>query len=278
MKILIPTSGGLDSAVLLYETLRDTDHEIVSVHIEEDFLGVGNAEKNVLAGKSSSQRVADWARQETRNFQFETRGSQKENSSGEPFSEMESHPIRIGFSETRLARWLRCRSASIGKAAEEFAVEEVWLALTTWDKAWWGYNWTVIAEESYNEFSTIPRVKPWISFEKDAEGNLTRVVGAGRLEVMRRTPPSLRGIIAACSRPGAENAPCGNCRSCAAWSFYDLFCAAKTKEEIQSVEDQLEKLAHYGKKYDTADPESYKPVNLTNILKDETYWEEYFGT
>ena len=61
MKILIPASGGVNSAYSLHQFLSNTDHEIVALHFTEGYGGAPNE-------RAEFDAICDWLSANVRTF------------------------------------------------------------------------------------------------------------------------------------------------------------------------------------------------------------------
>ena len=118
MKIMLPTSGGLDSSVLLHEVLTTTDHEVVAVHYAENWTGA--LAQGADAGSRSLPGMIRWLTENGRPFEFREGVLKHESAAG------------FRYAPTHDSYWRLCRYATHGYNARELGVDEAWLALTTW--------------------------------------------------------------------------------------------------------------------------------------------------
>ena len=265
MKIMISVSGGLDSTVLLYETLRDTDHEITALHVEEDyFIGIPD---NVRIENASCRRIVAYLKANVREFDFVSRPPVKHTSDGRPFSQEETNPVRPGFLQRRNTYWIKCRNASLGRYTDELKPDQTLVGLTAWDMV----DWISIGEAAYYDYTDIPRSIPWV--RKSVSGGRVRYLGPGRFQIMKRLPEALRPMIVSCSAP-AKGVVCGFCKICVDWNFYDEHCRTATVERVEKIEDRLARLGFHGVYFHLADPMSYDKEHIKSCMLDSERWTE----
>ena len=64
MKVLIPSSGGINSTYALWRWLSQTSHEVVSVHLKEKYL----SDDKIQAGEDAAVAIKDWLKANVRDF------------------------------------------------------------------------------------------------------------------------------------------------------------------------------------------------------------------
>jgi len=64
MKVLIPSSGGINSTYALWRWLSQTSHEVVSVHFKEKYL----SDDKIQAGEDAAVAIKDWLKANVRDF------------------------------------------------------------------------------------------------------------------------------------------------------------------------------------------------------------------
>ena len=208
MRVMIPVSGGLDSTVLLHETLRNTRHEVVALYYTEDYSGTFAALDPVQ--REAAAAVVAWLKANVRAFTFEV------------------VPVRkVNANNGRLAAdWRSRRYASHGYHARERDVAQVWLGLTTWNQG----REKPGAVAIYRAYTGARLVTPF------------RREGLGRCSVRRRIDPELWPLIVKCHMGGA----CGSCTTCRFYNFYDFYCPTLSADELKAMDQRLARLAKLG--------------------------------
>ena len=64
MKVLIPSSGGINSTYALWRWLSQTSHEVVSVHFKEKYL----SDDKIKVGEDAAVAIKDWLKANVRDF------------------------------------------------------------------------------------------------------------------------------------------------------------------------------------------------------------------
>ena len=64
MKVLIPSSGGINSTYALWRWLSQTSHEVVSVHLKEKYL----SDDKIQAGEDAAVAIKDWLKANVSDF------------------------------------------------------------------------------------------------------------------------------------------------------------------------------------------------------------------
>ena len=272
MKIMIPASGGLDSTVMLWETLTETAHDVVAVRFPRDFGLTPDAQAKQDRELSGYRAVCAWLQDHARAFRAVEVPSISTAPDGIPFDRAEQLPIRPGFTATLPVHWMRCFYASIGAAADALAPDQVWLSLTTWNLRRGG-NWPgatgIATPPDYAARTTIPLLTPWVV--RSPQGVRS---GRGRFGLARRLPAALRERITRC---GEANAPCGTCRTCLGWDFCRLVCADLPAEDLIRVEERLELVGCYGRFAHLADPQTYSMRALYDHMADTDEWRQWIA-
>ena len=258
MKIMIPASGGLDSTVLLHETLRDTSHDVVAVNYAEDYLDPGQ----LPAQRAAFDGVVSWLKANVREFDIETGVVKYQRKSGMLYdpSEMMHHFSPRDKQRTK-TYWMKCRCASHGHNAARLGVDEVWLGLTTWNLNYIGYpHLRRLMDLAYEDYAgSIPLRSPWV--ELRADGN---IYGRGRLEIRHALAPQLVEIVSPDSTPSETFD-----------AFYDAICAGRTLQEVQEVEEQIEWLASIGRHFSKADPRTYRHNHHKTVIAELDTWKAW---
>ena len=264
MKILVALSGGADSTALLYNLLRETEHEVVAIHIAE---GKNEIMRSWIPLKrAAADAVSSWLRVNVRDFDLRFVDAVTEYGNGDPIPDiMEAHGE--GFEKTKNRYTDRCRYATYGRVARELEVDEVRTGKTTWrhkpSKRSAARNWTVAAD-TYLTYTNIPLRLPWLESQM------------GKLQVYRTMPAPLRLLANDCLYPGS----CSGCAHCLPAAFYKNVCLDLSDEQLAKLEEHLERTCSYNRYWDMANPETYDNWMLYNYwIREDMYgwWGDWVG-
>ena len=237
MHIDIPVSGGLDSTVLWYEALRDTDHRITAIHYREDYNPTfQQAQQRSLDAVNA---VAAWLRSEVRDFDLVFGDVVKADINGVEYDSAEQISIKTDSVEPKAEiYWLRCRYSTHGFHATRLGVDQVWLGLNLWNgrliKQLDRKSSLAGRDGAYAQYSTIPLVTPFDDPPR------------GRFSLMRSLPSALLPLIVTCHRGSpdtcaeATGRPCVLCR---ARLFYESVCAGVPDEKVRALDVRLRRLS-----------------------------------
>ena len=260
---MIPTSGGIDSAVLLRDSLVGTNHSIIAVHYEEDYNEWFKRIKN--NHRKAFDRVIEYMKKRYRPFEVYIQPAISVGVDGLPFDKDEAYPAREGFTEIRSLHAERCRMATFSASALELQADEVWYPLTSWDWRWADSSWWALALEEFHKRVDIPLILPW------GDPPPLSMPDKGRMQVTYELGQDLQRLVLSCyTRTHGDK--CGVCIGCFHWRFYQELCEGRSLEEVKYVDDELERRAHYGKYYNDADPKTYNSDNVWDILRKLDTW------
>ena len=261
MKIMIPASGGLDSTVLLWKTLRETDHDVIAVHFDDAPYMAAFPGVTGKTARDAIKTICAWLRSEVRDVTLDHAATVRVDPGGNPFPS-EPRPVRPGFASRSSQEWLYCRYASMGAAAKRLGVDQTWVGLTTWNLGR-GNDWRVDANNTYKAYAgEIPLVRPFLT---EAKAGNAWPAGRSRLRNRREIPSSLLALVAGC-RKGSP--PCGTCYWCVIDDFYKTHCADLSDANLLLVEKHIEKIACVGAHYDEADPETFRSDEMRRQVAD----------
>ena len=268
MRIMIPASGGLDSTTLLWETLANTGHEVVAVHLDETWLPARSAARETVARRAFDDDVA-WLRRETREFRAEAGRVVTADSAGEPYPAGDV-PVRAGFDFRVDRRWHRRIFASFGWNAANVGAEEAHIALNTWNRRR-GREWLTTEQADFRDHAggEIAMRFPWLA---DSGGVWS---GRSRLGNLRRIPAALHALTMQCQTGGAGG--CDRCVSCVSRAFHDAVCAGLDDAAFARVEARIEEKAHFGPHMATADPATYHPRIVDEAIRDHDEWKAWLA-
>lgn len=272
MKIMIPASGGADSALLMYETLENTDHEAVAFHFPKESFLRPHEPVQADRARDAFYAVTNWLKENTRPFDIREGAVVHRKSTGEQFDQFENLPIRPGHSLEIAAYWMRCFYATIGFHTDLIAPDQMWLAHTTVNTIR-GSNWPAIMgkgpPENYADYTSVPFVLPWLTRRSDGTYE-----GRGRNEVLARLPTGLEDILLKCM---VTDPPCGECKLCIGWTFFDQIARGRPLEQIEAIDGRIEELGAVGRFMGLSDPETYSPNTRFDILEDLAPWRAWLA-
>ena len=259
MKIMIPASGGLDSTVMLAETLRNTSHEVVAVFYDEDYLF-----DDTTAQRTAFDAVTAWLASNVRALEVRIGETKYGRPSGLPYDRAEEMPFLPGGTNISKTFWLCCRYASHGHNATAIGSDEVWLSLTTNNRRHSTYpGWGAKAMRAYSDWAgDIPLRTPWI--EKRADGN---VYGRGRIENRRAIDPALYDLVHVDSMKADVLE--------AFETFYNEFCRNATDAQIAVIAERIERRACFGRYAVHAVAETYNHLDFAVVIGDLEDWRAW---
>ena len=263
MRIMIPTSGGVDSTVLLRDSLTHTNHTIIAVHYEEDYSEWFKTIKEIQ--RESFNRVIAHLKKRHRPFEVYIRPTVNAGVDGLLFDKEESHPARAGFKDKRNFHFLRCRAATHATAALALQADEVRIPLTSLDWRYGSSWWHKYLEEFHNKID-IPLTLPW----GEPPPSMHVVSEKGRMQAMRELGQDLQKLVLSCYTP--DRGERCTCVGCLQWKFYKEFCEGRSLEEVRDIDDELSRRAQYGKYYNDADPKTYNSDSIWDVLIDHDAW------
>ena len=267
MKLLIATSGGIDSAVLLYETLRDTRHDVIALRVPEDSYYRGLSPAFFARERAAFWAVCNWCVNNVRSFDAREGDVVTAAPNGTPYDPDRKLPIRPGLEETMETYWAECRYGSVGYNAVQLNVDEVWWGLTIWNNRLCGRHHKIHID-AFENWSGMKFIAPWI-----APGTLLGArQGRSKLSVLNAAPPALRSLSSACMRPPRKN-DCA-CKGCDVRRFYDLIYAPH-EEHRDAIEDHLNRLARIGPYVNQDIPQDYTSTAIHSIVQNLSGWREW---
>ena len=259
MKIVIGFSGGLDSTVLLYETLRDTDHDITTVHISETVFSEYGPPM-----RQAHDEIVRYLQKNVREFTSIV-APETTNSVDMPLDEDELLPYLTGSEQKFHVHPWRVRRASLARATSRLRADEFWWAHNAWDLRW-GVETYDRADTTWNDIIAMATRRPW--WDLEYKENIP-----GYFQIMRRLPAELRHTVERCHRsqtPGACT-PGDECFLCLAWNFYHNHCEVLADDELDTAEKELQRRATFCTHEAEADPTTYNPISLWATLASEDF-------
>ena len=265
MHIGIPCGAGVDSTLLLSDTLRHTNHRVTAFHVSENFgdhfANSGRVERGVRAFES----VTKWCRENIRDFD-----SQIHDPCVEPEPE-EMLAIRPGFTERRKTSWIKSKWGSVGHVADIIKPDQVWCGHSA-QNCRRSPEWRAITCDSYYRETSIRLFSPLlVEYDPGTQPYmLGRFLGLGRFSIYHRLPEGLKSRIATCVRPGAE--ACGTCHMCITPAFYEAVCRGMSDDQILEIDRCIEQAAQFGRWASDANPTEYRHEAIYRILEDFEFW------
>ncbi len=253
VKSLLGFGGGVESTALAYETLRDTDNEVILLNLDESRHYSSNPpeSRRPQIEKDSTKACAEWlsanvrAISEVRYGDLVVLGKP----AGTDLEKPDFQPCRTGYTQTSDAYvcWGKEKLHTLAHYAELWECDEVLTGMCLWDtdndlqeRVWVPY---------YEAQTSIPlRHRGYYTAHEDGTYS-----GVGRFELQSRIPAALWALTVRCPSTPA----CGTCQRCKLNAYYDTHCAGKTTEEIRAVDDALHRKYFLGPYVNTADPATY---------------------
>ena len=274
MRLAVPVSGGLDSAILLAETLASTPHEVLCVHVSEQDAH-GAAVPGWERDREGARRVVEWCGANIRPvaaFVEAPLVARYGDGRGVP-EDLElayRHPDAPYRHPYYVSGLIWC---SIGAELDRLRPDEAWMGTQAWNfrgRAGQGLP----AYEALRSQTSVPVRHPFLEEAGFARGYPLKDVawGAGRLAQIRRLPPALRGAVLGCRRP-SNGVACGRCDNCVTERFYEAFCKDVSDAELARIEGLIERDGKFGRWYGTADPQVFRRHDLFDLLRDHDYWQ-----
>ena len=268
MKIAIPVSGGLDSAVLLAETLRNTDHKVAVVHVAERNVrdrGGSAWERDIEA----MRKIVEWCEREIRPVVAVIEAPLVNRTGlGGPIRDDLEVSYRDPDAPFKHAMYVNSLVyASVGSAIDRLHPDEAWLGMHNWN-----YRGGASAPGmSLNSLAghTDVRIRSPFMTHSVSPGEWW---GPGRMAQYRRLPKPLVPVVFGCRSP-VDGERCGKCDACATEPFYERFCATVDETELARIEALIERDGMLGRWYADADPQTFRRHDIFDLLRDHDYWE-----
>ena len=270
MKILIPTSGGVDSATLLYETLRDTNYDVIALRVPEDSYFRGGNPEFFARERAAFWAICEWCGKHQRSFDAREGDVVTRGPDGTPYDRDRRLPIRPGRAKREETFWAECRYGSVGYNAARLAVDEVRWGLTCW-------NSRLSAEHhrihigAFEAWSGMEFVAPWIELETLFGARR----GRSKLDVLTSIPPELRRLAVACTQPVPQ--PSCPCKGCAVRRFYSAIYAPNPAARA-AIEDRLNRLACIGPYAGLPTRPSYGLSTIYRVVSDLPGWRRWLDS
>ena len=276
MKIMIPMSGGVDSAALLQMALA-TDAEVIAVHVAEDVsYGKERAQQRAEIEQQHFETITDHLREHHRAFKRQVVPPVLTDPAGRPFDLETTEPLRRGFSAERPMGWKRVHWASHGCYAEKFQPDVVWIGMDALNtKSGWYEpgGCDERAQADYHAYTDIPFELPFFRAAGERPP-VDRVMG--RCEItgcLSRDLYALSSSRLCAVRLSAEDG-CGACWRCRVRDFYDRHCPGRPPWELAAIDDRWARLGAFGRYAHLADPETYT-LNVAYDALEDPRWPDW---
>lgn len=285
--IVVGVSGGIDSAALLWESLRATRCDVVALHIPDTGHLPEPAAGYISREEIAFRRVVKWCHDNIRPLTPMVGEVVRCSPNGTPYDASRRIRLRPERARTVGTYWAECRSASIGFNARAAGASEVWLGHTRWNTrgsaeahriqiaalADW-FHGPIVAP-----FLT-PETKSWETAGFAPSSGLATMAGPNRrerskIDVFREMPAPLRSLTVGCSLSDPPRPQC-QCNRCISARFYDLICAPHPRH-VEAIETRLERKAHVGRFADVKVPPSFSLDTFANVLDDIGGWRRWLS-
>ena len=268
MSVMVAASGGIDSVVLLYETLRDTNHDVIALRVPEDSYWEGASKEFFDRERAAFWAVCDWCAKNLRAFDAREGAVVKHNPDGRPYNPNGKLPIRPGRAATMGTYWAECRYGSVGYNAKSLGVDAVLWGLTTWNNRLSAEHHKIHIR-AFERWAGLPFVAPWI----DSLTIFGERRGRSKLNVLDAAPPELRDLSSFCTVQVPQGPWCP-CKGCAVRRFYRLIYipnAARKKE----IEDRIFRLTHMGPYALKPTKASFNTNTIYKVISDIPGWARF---
>ena len=254
MRTLVACGAGVDSTVLAYILLRDTDEEIVLVYYREDRW---DDHPSILKREEKAHiAIARWLTKNVRSCTALVRDTVDIKLDRDA-----RYEVRKGFMlvhDTTFGGWGIERYAMHAAEAERLKADRIVLGINTWDTDtdFHPMYWLPV----YRKRTSIPLELP---FFEDPHDHWHEGPGLGRFEVQSFLPDDLFKRTTRCREKGGR--PCGECQRCRINAFYDRHCRGKTRREIRAIDRKIEKRYCLGRWRSEANPLTYDPARKYDL-------------
>ena len=258
MRILVSCGGGVDSTALSLQLLRETTDEIIMMYIYEPEwrLDVPDSVAYVNKEERCFFECVTWLRANVRPVTAMSVHAVHEYQRTDPFG-----VVRRGFTQKCPIFGGKNLFATYAKYANELNVDQLSVAMTTWDL--YGDHHSLYWMPIYQARTNVPIVYPFMDkTHEDSDG-------LGRFEVQSTLPAELFAKTIQCW----TDPPCGICLRCRLNAYYQEHCIGHSREEIASVDDELEYHLSLGKYRSRANPKTYSKLDRTAYFTHPEYAE-----
>jgi len=222
MKILIPASGGVNSAYSLHQFLSTTDHEIAALHFREGYDGAPNE-------RAEFDAVCDWLETNVRTFERSYVALPTISSTDD------MRPVRAGFAKdiTYAFATARYENYVTQIAAHEAGAIAIGISVenTATDRH------PILIDQVYDTGAAVYLPSLSITEPVAADANYDTIAAqmSGRFEQLEALPTGLRSLITTCDVDSCTDVYCLRCAYQRGYDHYvsngqtgrdfDLWCA-----------------------------------------------------
>lgn len=222
MKILIPASGGVNSAYSLHEFLSNTDHEIVALHFTEGYDGAVNERVEFDA-------VCDWLSANVRTFERTYVTLPTINSNDD------MRPVREGFAKDITYAFATARYENYAIQIAEHEADGIAIGISVENTA--TDRHPILIDQVYDTGAAVYLPSLSITEPVAADANYDTIAAqmSGRFEQLEALPTGLRSLITTCDVDSCTDVYCLRCAYQRGYDHYvsdgqtgrdfDLWCA-----------------------------------------------------
>jgi hypothetical protein len=185
MKILIPTSGGVNSAYSLHQFLSNTDHEIVALHFREGYDGASNE-------RAEFDAVCDWLSANVRTFERTYVTLPTINSNDD------MRPVRSGFAKDITYAFATARYENYVTQIAAHEADAIAIGISVENTA--TDRHPILIGQVYDTGTAVylPSISITEQVAADADYDTIAAQMSGRFEQLEALPEELRSRIVSC--------------------------------------------------------------------------------
>ena len=222
MKILIPASGGVNSAYSLHQFLSTTDHEIVALHFTEGYDGAPNE-------RTEFDAICDWLSANVRTFErsYVTLPSISHAD--------DKRPVRAGFAKDITYAFAAARYENYATQIATHEADAISIGISVENTA--TDRHPILIGQVYDTGAAVylPSISVTDSVAADADYDTIAAQMSGRFEQLEALPTGLRSLITTCDVDTCTDIWCLRCAYQRGYNQYvangqtgrdfDLWCA-----------------------------------------------------
>jgi len=240
MKILIPTSSGVNSAYALYQFLTQADHEIVALHFTEGYDGAPNE-------RTEFDAICDWLETNVRTFERSYVTLPSINHADD------MRPVRAGFAKDITYAFATARYENYVTQIAAHEADAIAIGISVENTA--TDRHPILIDQVYDTGAAVylPSISITEPVAADADYDTIAAQMSGRFEQLEALPLALRALITTCDVDTCTDIWCLRCAYQRGYNQYvvngqtgrdfDLWCAEQ---------------GDYGQWRSEADPAKYK--------------------
>lgn len=240
MKILIPASGGVNSAYSLHQFLSNTDHEIVALHFTEGYDGAPNE-------RTEFDAICDWLETNVRTFERSYVTLPSINHADD------MRPVRAGFAEDITYAFATARYENYVTQIAAHEADAIAIGISVENTA--TDRHPILIDQVYDTGAAVylPSISITEPVAADVDYDTIAAQMSGRFEQLEALPLALRALITTCDVDTCTDIWCLRCAYQRGYNQYvangqtgrdfDLWCAEQ---------------GDYGQWRSEADPAKYK--------------------